>query len=146
MESRKPTSTAKLKQELPKDSIKLIREVIEKNFPQLSKDNEVVVKGQLFPQEILLLIGFRKKEGIKQSNFLSSIDHNLKKKNTMSQIYLSVDAIGSMIQQFVEADEDIELPGDWTEFSLEGQKIFMRFDTANTELEEKANLLLDPEE
>lgn len=102
----------------------------------------MIVRGHLFPEEILLLIGFKKKDGIKQINFLASTNHDIKKKNTMDQIYIGIDAIGSMIQQYIEADEDIELPKEWTEFSLEGQKVFMMFHTENLDLEAEADAIL----
>ncbi len=145
MKPRKPTSVDRLKQELPKDSVKLIGEVVSKNFSAFSKSNQVVVLGWLYPEEIILMIGFRNRDGIKQVNFSASTNHDTKKKNTMDQIYLAVDAIGSMVQQYIDAEGDIELPHEWTEFSLEGQKVYMMSDTVNTDLESKANALLDEE-
>ncbi len=144
MEPRKKTSVVTKKQNLPPDSLKLIKEVIEKNFKVFSKDKKTVILGDIYFEEIVVLIGFQNKTGIKQVNFIASVDHDVKKKNTMSQLYISIDALGSMILQYVEADGEIELPTEWTEFALEGQKVFMKFDTTNTDLESKANKILDP--
>lgn len=124
----------------------MVREVIEKNYKKFCEDKKIVIDGGIFMQELCLMIGFQNKKGIKQVNFLASLDFDPKKKDIMDKLYVIVDSLGSMISQYVEADGDIELPTEWTDFTLEGHKVFLKYDTTNTELEEKANKFLNPED
>lgn len=143
MKARKVSSNPARKQKLPPDSTKVIKDVVAKNFKTFVKDKNVKLDGDIYMDEIVIMLGFQNKNGIKQVNFLASADHDMKKKNTMEQIYLAIDALGSMISQYVEADGDIELPTEWTEFDFDKKKVYLKFDTSNTDLEAEADALLN---
>lgn len=142
MHPRKLSSKPAQKQDFPLDYVKMIHEVLEKNFKAFAKDKNIKIDGQIYMQEIVLNLGFKNKNGIKQVNFTASVDHDMKKKNTMNQIYLAIDALGSMLSQYVEAEEDIELPTEWTEFDFEKHKVYLKFTTNNTDLDSAADKLL----
>ena len=128
-------------QEFPVDSIKMIRDLIHKNFKKDVKDKKVIVEGFIYTEEILLRVGYQSK-GLIQFNFESSIGYSAKKKDIMEQIYVSLDALGSMIEQYFKADGEIEMPKVWNEFKLDGQSIYLQTSTENTDLESAANKLL----
>ncbi|MBK9293925.1 MAG: hypothetical protein IPM57_05690 [Oligoflexia bacterium] len=141
MKSRKVSSQKP--QELPFDFIKMVRDVVEKNYKKFCFDKKVVIDGGIYMQEITFMVGFANKSGVKQVNFCASMDFDLKKKDIVERLNTMLDSLGSMIEQYVEADGDIELPTEWTDFELDGKKIFLKFDTTNTELETKADELLE---
>jgi len=140
MHPRLPSS--KKSTEFPPDYVHLIKDLINKNFKRLSREYSIHVAGRIYKEEIITQIGFRTKGGIKQVNFEASIEYSLKPNNIMDQIYLSIDALGAMIQQYFEADGDIEMPKEWYEFDFENKKIFLRMTSENTDLEARANELL----
>jgi hypothetical protein len=140
MRPRLPTS--KKSTEFPPDYVKMIKDLINKNFKALSKEYTVHAAGWIYKEEIVTQIGFRTKGGIAQTNFESSIEYSLKPNNIMDQIYASIDALGAMIQQYYEAQGDIEMPKDWYEFDFENKKIYLRMTSENTELEAQANEIL----
>lgn len=144
MEPRLKSSTKKA--DFPIDYIKLIKEVIAKNFRQASKTHDVNVVGHIYTEEIVLRIGFTEKGSIKPINFEASVDYSMKKKNIIEQIYVAVDALGSMIDQYFKADGDIELPKKWHEFKMEGNSVYLQTSTENPDLEAAADKLLNPDD
>jgi hypothetical protein len=128
-------------QELPIDSIKLMKDVIQKNFKKYLKDKTIFIQGFIYTEEILLRVGFQS-EGIAQRNFEASISYSAKKKDIMERIYIALDALGSMIDQYFKAEGDIEMPITWNEFKLDGESVYLQTSNENTSLEAVANKLL----
>jgi len=139
VEPRLPSS--KKKQDFPLDYIKMIRDVISKNFKK-TKGKKVIVEGAIYNEEVCLRIGFIDPGAIKQVNFEASVDYSVKKKNIMEQIYLALDALGSLIEQYFHADGDIEVPKSWHEFKLDDKFVHLQVSSINNELESKAAKLL----
>lgn len=129
-------------QDFPLDYIKMIRDVIGKNFKKDVKDKNVLVQGLIYPEEILIRIGFQDKGALTQRGFEASIGHSISKKNIMEQIYVALDALGSMIEQYFKAEGDLELPKTWNSFDLDGQKVFLMTSTENPDLEALADEFL----
>jgi len=140
MEPRLKNSVKKT--DLPIDYVKMVKDVIEKNFKKYLKDKTVVVEGAIYTEEVLVRIGFRAKKGIKQMNFEASVMYSVKTKNIMDQIYLALDGLGAMVDQYFQADGDIELPTLWTEFVLDQRPVYLQTSTENSSLEEEANKIL----
>ena len=105
-----------------------------------------MVEGFIYSEEILLRVGFREKSGISQMNFEASLEYSIKKKNIMTQIYLALDALGSMIDQYFKAEGDIELPIVWNEFRIDGCDVHLMTSRENSDLEAAADQFLKKKE
>lgn len=134
--------TSKKGTELPLDYIKMVKDVISKSFKKHLKGQTVIVEGMIYPEEVLLRIGFKENTSIKQKNFESSVGFSPKEKNVLQQINLSIDALGSMIDQYFTSKEDIDLPLVWTEFKMEGKPVYLQTTGENSDLEAKADEFL----
>src|SRR5579872_5479945 len=108
--------TSKKGTDLPLDYIKMVKEVITKSFKKHLKGKSVIVEGKIYPEEILLRIGFKDNDSIRQKNFEASVNFSVKDKNALQQINLCIDSLGSMIDQYFKDGEEIDLPVVWTEF------------------------------
>jgi hypothetical protein len=134
--------TSKKSTDFPSDYIKLIKDVIGKNFKKYLKDKTIVAEGFIYPEEIVVRIGFKSKGAAAQRNFEASVDYSPKKKNVLDQINLAMDALGSVIDQYFKADEELDLPLTWEKFDLEGKSVYLRFTRLNPELEAQADEML----
>jgi len=134
--------TSKKKTEFPIDYIKLIKEVVSKNFKKPLKENRLIVEGYIFAAEILIRIGFQDKKTIAQRNFEASVEYSAKAKDIMAQIYLAIDALGAMIDQFYKSEDEDDLPSQWLEFKLDGKSVYLKSTRENSDLEAQANALL----
>ena len=134
--------TSGKRQEFPLDYVKMIKDVIAKNFKKATKDKKVIVEGYIYHAEILIRIGFQNQKAITQKNFEASIEYSNKSKNIMEKIYLAIDALCSMIGQYYDAEEEIEMPTAWNEFRLDGTSIYLQTSNENTELEAAADEFL----
>jgi hypothetical protein len=134
------------KTDFPIDYIKMVRDVIQKNFKKNLKDKEVLVEGFIYNEEVLLRIGFRGKKALTQFNFEASVIYSMKTKNIMDQIYLALDGLGAMIDQYFKASGDLELPKVWTEFKLDGKSVYLQTSAENSDLEAQADKLLKESE
>src|SRR5690606_35543451 len=99
--------------------------------------------GHLYLDELLLRIGFKEKNSIRQHNFESSVEYSREdNEDAMKKVYLSIDALQIMIEQYIEADGDIELPLDWTAYDFETSKVWLKISKENSQLESAADQLL----
>lgn len=125
---------------LPEDALKPVKAAVEKNFKKELKGKTVTIKGNVYKEELVVTIVITEKESIRPLNFEASVD--VKGKNAMDQLYLALDALGSMLQQYLEAEGDIELPTIWHEFEMDGKKVYLQFHRDNPDLEREANRIL----
>jgi hypothetical protein len=137
---RLKTSTRRT--DFPIDYVKMVRDVIQKNFKAHLKDKDIVIEGGIYQEEVVLRIGFRTKKSIKQMNFEASVVYSMKTKNIMDQIYLALDGLGAMIDQYFQAEGEIELPTLWTEFVLDKRPMYLQTSTENSDLEGQADEIL----
>lgn len=119
-----------------------IQTVFEQNFQNFLKDQSIKVQGRIYPTEIVLRVGLHKKGELRHRNFEVSLDHSSVQQNTIQKIHLAVDAIGSLMIEYFEAEETVDLPYVWREVPFEKEAVYFQFTTENPDLEEEANKLL----
>ncbi len=135
--------TSKKWTELPAELTQEISSLFRQNFEkQIEKTTEIKVAGRIYPQEILLRVGLHKKGELRYSNFEVSLDHNNDQQQVVQLIYVAVDAIASLMVEFFENDEEIELPYSWMEYPFNGKKVWLQFSTENPDLQAEADKLL----
>lgn len=142
MDTRKKSKVPRKSTNLPKEFLDNVKQVFSKGFKKQLKTRAIIVEGRIYPDEILLSIGFKESEkSLKQTNFEASMD-NVNNKDIIKKLEVCVDAISSMMSQYFEANEDLDLPKQWQPFPFEGQTVYLQSSGRNTELEAEANKLL----
>ncbi len=141
MEPRRKTNKKVKSTSLPVEYVKNIKDVFSKAFKTRLGKREIYVEGRMFPTELILCVGYKPDpKGLRQINFEASIDHT--GKDVFEKLGVCIDALSSMMDQYLESDESDELPVEWTSFDFEKQKIYLRTSGRNTNLENEANKLL----
>ena len=130
---------------IPAEFLGQIKTVFEQNFQNHLNDQTIKVQGRIYPSEIVLRVGLHKKGELRHRNFEVSLDHSSVQQNTIQKIHLAVDAIGSLMIEYFEADESVDLPYVWREVPFEKEAVYFQFTTENPDLEEEANKLLGVE-
>lgn len=134
-EPRLTESYKHVPQNLPSDLAKMIRESVYQKYTYFN-NKDVLVQGAIYPEEIILLIGYKEKDSLRQLNFECSISYNPDQdQNIIERFHSGADALDSMINEYIEARGDLEMPSDWTEFDFEDFKVYLRFSKLNTEIE-----------
>src|ERR1041385_6304657 len=134
MDPRKKTSVPRKSTNLPKEFLDNVTAVFSKAFKKELKGRPVIVEGRMYPDEILLSVGFKEAaEALRQTNFEASIDH--KNKDVLKKLNLCVDAISSMMEQYFAADGDLDFPRQWQPFPIEKETIYLQSSARNSELE-----------
>lgn len=143
MTPRLTSSVSKNQTKLPPDILSLISESVKESFESFLNEKELVAEGEIYLEEVLLRIGFREKGGLRQMNFECSLDYsNEKPEEVMERIYDGLDALQSMLDQYIENEGDVEFPLSWQAYDLGDKKIYLKTSTENSSLEEQANKLL----
>lgn len=129
--------------EFPSDLSDSISNIFKQNFvKQLGTETEVHVSGRFYEKEILVQIGLHKKGELRYSNFEVSLDHKNESDKVIELIYIAVDAIASLMVEFFENDESIELPYTWMEYPFNEHVVWLQFSTENPQLKDAADKLL----
>lgn len=131
----------------PPEFSEQIRSIFVQNFEkQLGKTMSLSVDGRIYQKEITLRIGLHSKGELKHFNFEASVDLPPNPANDENKIFetisVAVDALASLVAEYFENDQDIELPYTWTESTFEGKKVWVQHSTENPDLEAEANKLL----
>jgi len=126
----------------PKEYSDQIRTVFKENFASYLENGELVVEGRIYPEEILLRVGYLEKGRLAQANFEVSMNYSQDEQDAVSRIHNCVDAAASMMMEYLENDGEVDFPYVWKEFPFQGKKIYLQFSTENSSLEEEANKLL----
>lgn len=131
----------------PPEFSEQIRSVFVQNFEkQLGKTMSLSVDGRIYQKEITLRIGLHSKGELKHFNFEASVDLPPNPANDENKIFetisVAVDALASLVAEYFENDQDIELPYTWTESTFEGKKVWVQHSTENPDLEAEADKLL----
>jgi hypothetical protein len=124
----------------PKEFTDQIKEVFKQNFNDLVTTGEFIVDGRIYPEEILLRVGYLPSGKIRQANFEVSYTHA--KQDALEKIHLCVDAAASMLLEYIEKDGEVDFPIYWKECPFQDHKVFLQYSTVNTDLESQANKLL----
>ena len=135
--------TSKKWTELPADLKKQISSIFEQNFKQeIGPNAEIRTEGRIYPQEVLLSVGIHRQGELRFHNFQVSIDHRNEPEKVVELIYIAVDSIASLMTEYFQNNEDLELPYTWLEYPFNGHKVWLQFSTDNPDLEAEANRLL----
>ncbi|HMN68355.1 MAG TPA: hypothetical protein PKC28_07430 [Bdellovibrionales bacterium] len=124
---------------LPKEFLSQVRGVFQENFKAQIGKGKVLVDGRIYPEELLILVGYKGANALKQSNFEVSIAYKKDKDNVLKLLHLAVDAGASLFEQIFTAQDDGDFPRLWQEVDFEGRKIFIQYSTVNSELEAEAD-------
>ncbi len=130
----------------PKEYSDQIQSVFTENFATYLKNAELIVEGRIYPEEIMLRVGYHEKNRLAQANFEVSMNYSQEKQDAISKIHSCVDAAASMMLEYLENDSEVDFPYTWKEVDFQGQKLFLQFNTENSSLEAEANKLLGIEE
>jgi hypothetical protein len=136
--------------DLPADFRKKVEQVFAEQFEYESTKGEFLVDGRIYNEEIILRIGYLEKGRLRQINFEASIDIPKAKKEddstikTMDLLYTCIDALGSLMEDYFDLDEEEELdvPLHWRPYEFEDQTVYLQHSTVNTTLEAEADRLL----
>jgi hypothetical protein len=135
-------STSRKWSPLPAELLQQIQSVFKQSFSKEIGGGTIEAAGKIFPEEILISVGFREKNSLKQSNFIISIAYQKNKDNVLKLLHLAVDAAASLFEQLFAADNDHDFPRLWEEVQFEGRTIYVQYDTTNSDLEAQADKLL----
>ena len=127
---------------IPQDYIQQIKDVFSEEFSQFLDGADLLIEGRIYPEEILLRVGFLEKGRLKQNNFEVSMGYTRKQADAIEKIGSCIDAAASMMSEYFEKEGAVEIPYTWQEFDFGQQKIFVQYSTTNTSLEAKADELL----
>jgi hypothetical protein len=133
---------------LPYEYTDQIRQVFTEAFEDKLKDCVLHAEGRIYPEEILLRVGFREPGRLKQNNFEASMKYSKDPEDALIKIGVCVDAIAVLVTEFfnkqdIEDSEEIpQFPLVWTEMKFEKETLFFQYSSENTDLEAEANRLL----
>lgn len=141
--------------EVPKEFLEKVRGVFEKQFEIEAETGEFLAEGMIFPEEVVLRVGYVEKGRLKQINFEASMDIKKSKladadtetaaKGTMDRLYTLIDVLGSLMEEYFQAgqeEEEMDVPLYWKEYEFEGETVFMQYSTVNSRLEAEADRIL----
>lgn len=133
---------------LPEDFNSLIKQNLLESIdlPIENLESNFLVKGRIYPEELLLRFSLIEKGRLKCHNFTGSIDYDKEAGDIIDRTQNIMEALASMMMEFLEEQGDIDMPLDWHEYSFDDRKIFLMYSTENDALEEEAKLLLGEEE
>jgi hypothetical protein len=126
----------------PPEYSEQIETVFKENFKTQLANGKLVIEGRIYPQEIMLRVGILQKGRLAQANFEVSMDYSSAKKDAVERIHNCIDAAASMMAEYFENDGVVEFPLIWGEFPFQGQKLYLQYNTENSDLEAQANALL----
>lgn len=135
-------SSSKKFTKLPAEMIEQIINALKDTFNEHLQISNFIAEGKIFPQEILLRVGFVKKGNLKQSNFEASLEFNPQKNKAIEMIHICLDATTSMMNEFLQNEDDVDFPYQWKASTFDERKIYLQYSTVNTQLEAEADRIL----
>lgn len=126
---------------LPEELIEQVKSVLVETFDKEAEKGEFVVAGRIYPEELIVRIGYIEEGRITQANGEVSITYNPKKDNIHKLIGTAVDCAGGLIEIYFENPEE-DFPREWQEHTFDKRQLFLKFTTVNDELEKKADEIL----
>ncbi len=134
--------TSKKWTSLPKDFLSQIRAALKENFALQIGKGQVEVDGRIYPEEIVIRVGYRTPGTLKQRSWDVSVGYKKDKDQVLKILNFAVDAGASLFDQLFSAESDEDFPRLWQEIDFEGRKIHIQYTTVNSELESEADRLL----
>lgn len=126
--------------ELPKEYVDQIRTAFMENFGAQIGEGKLLIEGRIYPQEILLRVGYLEPGRLAQTNFEVSMDYT--PEDAVERIHNCIDAAASMMMEYFEEDGEVDFPYSWKPFPFQKKTIYLQFSTENSELEAEADRLL----
>lgn len=132
----------------PEDLVQNIREATQGLFNERLARGRLFIEGRIYPQELLLRLGYLENQRLKQANFEASIEYRYDRDNVMEVISTTLDALAAMMEAYFESEEaeevedKVEFPRQWQAFDFLKRTLYLQFSTTNTELEAIADHLL----
>lgn len=130
----------------PKDYLQQIELAFAEAFPGQFEENKLILEGRIYPEEILLRVGYLEKGRLKQNNFEVSSPYSPAKKDALDCIHTCVDAAASLMNEFIVSEGEVDFPTSWKDYDFGGMPIWVQYSTVNTELESEADRLLGLQE
>jgi hypothetical protein len=127
---------------LPKTYVSQIQEVFEEAFEEQLNAGKLIIEGRIYPEEILLRVGYLAEGRLVQSNFEVSMQYAATKENAIDRIHNCIDAAASLMNEYFESDGEVDFPNSWKSYDFDGKQIWVQHTTVNTELEAEADKLL----
>ena len=128
--------------ELPKEYLEQIQQVFRQNFKKHIGEGQIIAEGRIYPEELLLRVGFLEKGRLKQANFEASLQYKKNKDNVVQLIYFCIDCTASMMTEYFEAKGEADFPREWKKFEVDKQEIHLKHSTVNSALEAEADQIL----
>ena len=144
MEARLKTS--KKWTALPKEFLAQVRNAFKSTFKDQLSGAKIEADGRIYPEELLISVGFKSGDALKQSNFMVSIPYRKGKDDVLKLLNLGMDAVGALFEQLFSAEDDHDFPRLWQEVDFEGRQIYVQYTTNNSELDAAADKLLGESE
>lgn len=135
-------SSSKKWTKLPNEYLDQIKQVFSEAFETQLKNAKVFAEGRLYPEEIMLRVGFAEKSSIKQNNFEVSMQYSRDPEDALQKISTCVDVAASMMNEFFETNGEMDLPYSWKEIEFEKHTVFFQYSSVNSDLEAQADALL----
>ncbi len=126
----------------PKDFVNQIEQAFSEAFPDLFKNAKLIIDGRIYPEEILLRVGYLEKGRLHQNNFETSVNHLPGKQDTIERIHHLIDAAASLMNEYIQSEGEVDFPRQWKEYDFDQIPIWVQYTTVNTELESEADRLL----
>lgn len=142
IQARRPNSHCKDSVQLPKALLDLVSESLLEEFGE-DLPPKFVVSGRIFKEEILVRVGWPLGDGaLRYMNVEASIDFDPTAQDVNERISICLDALQGSLEEFIDAEGDIEVPRFWNEFTFEKQKVYLQFSPINPQLEDEADAFL----
>lgn len=132
---------------LPSEFLEQVHASLLKLWPAIPENLSLIVEGWVFPEELVVRIGFLEKGRLTQANFEISKEIS-KKQKIMDQVEICFDAAFTSANEYLTAGESANphvYPRIWKELTHKGNPLWFQFSTENSELEKQANQLLGAE-
>ncbi len=132
----------------PKEYEDQIKEIFSKTYSKKAKDGSFVVTSMIYATELLISIGYLENKRIKQVNFQTSTEFDPNKQNAKKLSLEAIDIIGGLfdihfgLSETEQIDKEHEIYSAIWQTSDPSSKIFTRYSSENTSLEDQANELL----
>ena len=134
--------------EFPLEYRSQIETVFKDNFQEASKNGKIIIEGRIYPEEVIMRVGYLQNGRLQQANFEASVQYDHAKKDALEKIHTCIDATASMMLEYFEnanTEEGIDFPKIWTEYNMNEQEVYLQFTTVNTQLESMADQILGEE-
>src|SRR5689334_12140086 len=102
--------------QLPKDYVTQVVSALRKSFADETKSGKFVVEGRIYPDELLIRMGFLENGRLRQTNFEISIDYKPGKDDAVKLLNLAVDVGATMLEELFSATDDKDFPRVWKPF------------------------------